>query len=89
MRCRQHGRECACVPWCVSAQGCGRHQYGALLRPWRYELTARQRCACFEALHQRQNELTKQHTKETAVDDLQVEKKSRELSSLHIKHDVN
>eukprot|EP00965_Chrysotila_dentata_P067573 2236441-Pleurochrysis_carterae.AAC.1 len=22
---------------------CGRHQYGALLRPWRYERTARQR----------------------------------------------
>eukprot|EP00965_Chrysotila_dentata_P027335 908148-Pleurochrysis_carterae.AAC.1 len=44
---------------------CGIHQYGAQLRPWRYERFARQSGACFEALHQRQNELTKQHTKQT------------------------
>eukprot|EP00965_Chrysotila_dentata_P194471 6176389-Pleurochrysis_carterae.AAC.1 len=43
---------------------CGRHQYGAPLRGWRYERAARQRGAClFEASYQRQNELTKQHTK--------------------------
>eukprot|EP00965_Chrysotila_dentata_P259960 6213740-Pleurochrysis_carterae.AAC.4 len=31
-------------------------------------VAARQRGACFEASHQRQNELTKQHTKQTAAD---------------------
>eukprot|EP00965_Chrysotila_dentata_P256737 6212647-Pleurochrysis_carterae.AAC.2 len=52
-------------------------------------VAARQRGACLEASYQRQNELTKQHTKLTAADDLQAEKKLRELSSLHTKHDVN
>eukprot|EP00965_Chrysotila_dentata_P115188 3807918-Pleurochrysis_carterae.AAC.2 len=32
-------------------------------------VAARQRCACFEASYQRQNELTKQSTKQTAADD--------------------
>eukprot|EP00965_Chrysotila_dentata_P263469 6214837-Pleurochrysis_carterae.AAC.2 len=52
-------------------------------------VAARQSGACFEASYQRQNELTKQHTKQTAADDLQAEKEPRELSSLHTKHDVN
>eukprot|EP00965_Chrysotila_dentata_P183403 6056435-Pleurochrysis_carterae.AAC.1 len=42
---------------------CGRLQYGEPLRPWRYECAARERGACFEASHQRRNELTKQHSK--------------------------
>eukprot|EP00965_Chrysotila_dentata_P255128 6212111-Pleurochrysis_carterae.AAC.1 len=50
-------------------------------------VAARQRGACFEALYQRQNGLTKQHTKQTAADDLQVENELRELSSLQTKHD--
>eukprot|EP00965_Chrysotila_dentata_P260064 6213770-Pleurochrysis_carterae.AAC.1 len=52
-------------------------------------VAARQHGACFEALYQRQNEVTKQNEKETAADDLQAEKEPRELSSLHTKHDVN
>eukprot|EP00965_Chrysotila_dentata_P052641 1746868-Pleurochrysis_carterae.AAC.1 len=68
---------------------CGRHQYSAQLRPWRYERAARQHGACFEASYQRQNELTKQHTKQTAADYSQAENERRELSSLHTKHDVN
>eukprot|EP00965_Chrysotila_dentata_P256666 6212621-Pleurochrysis_carterae.AAC.6 len=62
--------------------------HGAPLRPWRYERAARQRGACFEALYQTQNILTKQHTKHTAADDLQAENEPKELSSLHTKHDV-
>eukprot|EP00965_Chrysotila_dentata_P143158 4730147-Pleurochrysis_carterae.AAC.2 len=54
---------------------CERHQYGAPLRLWRYERSARQRGAWFEALYQRQNELTKQHTKQSAADNLQVAEK--------------
>eukprot|EP00959_Pyramimonas_sp_CCMP1952_P282253 5899458-Pyramimonas_sp.AAC.2 len=57
---------------------CGRHQYGAPLRPWRYERAARQRGACFEASYQRQNELTKQHTKQTAAEHIQAENEPRE-----------
>eukprot|EP00965_Chrysotila_dentata_P013711 454003-Pleurochrysis_carterae.AAC.2 len=45
-------------------------------------VAARQRCACFEASYQRQNELTKQHTKQTAANDLHAENEPRELSSL-------
>eukprot|EP00965_Chrysotila_dentata_P063440 2102887-Pleurochrysis_carterae.AAC.1 len=52
-------------------------------------VAARQRVACFEASYQRQNGLTKQHTKQTAADHSQAENESRELSSLHTKHDVN
>eukprot|EP00965_Chrysotila_dentata_P048494 1608679-Pleurochrysis_carterae.AAC.2 len=33
-------------------------------------VAARQRGTCFEASYQRQNKLTKQHTKQTAADDL-------------------
>eukprot|EP00965_Chrysotila_dentata_P255102 6212101-Pleurochrysis_carterae.AAC.2 len=68
---------------------CGRHQNGAPLRPWRYERAARQRGACFEASYQRQNGLTKQHTKQTAADDLRAENEDWELSSLHTKYVVN
>eukprot|EP00965_Chrysotila_dentata_P066364 2197120-Pleurochrysis_carterae.AAC.1 len=67
----------------------GRHQCGAPLRPWRYDRAARQRGARFEASYLRQNELTKQPTKQTAADHLQSENEPRELSSLHTKHDVN
>eukprot|EP00965_Chrysotila_dentata_P259844 6213702-Pleurochrysis_carterae.AAC.2 len=53
-------------------------------------VAARQRGACyFEASYQRQNELTIQHTKQTAADNLQAEKEPGELGSLHTKHDVN
>eukprot|EP00965_Chrysotila_dentata_P219997 6191494-Pleurochrysis_carterae.AAC.1 len=52
-------------------------------------VAARQRGACFAASYQRQNELTKQHTKQIAADDLQAEKEPRELGGLHTKHDVN
>eukprot|EP00965_Chrysotila_dentata_P201333 6180511-Pleurochrysis_carterae.AAC.2 len=52
-------------------------------------VAARQRGACFKASYQRQNELTKQHTEQTAADDLQAEKEERDLSSLHTKHHVN
>eukprot|EP00965_Chrysotila_dentata_P143987 4756042-Pleurochrysis_carterae.AAC.1 len=51
-------------------------------------VAARQRGACSEASYQRQN-LTKQHTKQTAADDLKAEKEAREWSSLSTKHDVN
>eukprot|EP00965_Chrysotila_dentata_P236239 6201207-Pleurochrysis_carterae.AAC.1 len=69
----------------------GRHQQGAPLRQWRYKSlrVSGQRVACFEASFQSQNELRKQHTKQTAVDDLKAEKEPRELSSLHTKYDVN
>eukprot|EP00965_Chrysotila_dentata_P090622 2991461-Pleurochrysis_carterae.AAC.1 len=66
-----------------------RQQYGAPLRPRRYERAARQRGACFEAAYQRHNELTKRHTKQTAAEHLQAEKEPRKLSSLHTKHDVH
>eukprot|EP00965_Chrysotila_dentata_P104936 3465940-Pleurochrysis_carterae.AAC.2 len=46
-------------------------------------VAAHQGGACFEASYQRQNELTKQHAKQTAANDLQAEKELRELSSLH------
>eukprot|EP00965_Chrysotila_dentata_P254961 6212048-Pleurochrysis_carterae.AAC.7 len=52
-------------------------------------VAARQRGACFEASYQRQNELTKQHTKQIAAEHLQAESELRELSSLHTKHDVD
>eukprot|EP00965_Chrysotila_dentata_P163191 5389663-Pleurochrysis_carterae.AAC.1 len=52
-------------------------------------VAVRQRNACFEALYQRQNKSTEQHTKQTVVDDTHAEKEPRELSSLHTKHDVN
>eukprot|EP00965_Chrysotila_dentata_P001880 62008-Pleurochrysis_carterae.AAC.3 len=52
-------------------------------------VAARQRGAWFEASYQRQNELTKQYTKQTAADDLQAEKEPWELSSLHPKHHVS
>ena len=68
---------------------CWRHQYGAPLRSWRYERAARQRVACFEASYQRQNELTKQDTKQTAADHLQAENEPSESSSLHAEQDVN
>eukprot|EP00965_Chrysotila_dentata_P090377 2982133-Pleurochrysis_carterae.AAC.1 len=71
---------------------CRRHQYvqfGAPLQPWRYERAARQRGACFEASYQGQNELTKQHTKQTVADHLQAENEPKKMSSLHTKHDVN
>eukprot|EP00965_Chrysotila_dentata_P188401 6172712-Pleurochrysis_carterae.AAC.1 len=51
------------------------------------QVPARQRGACFEALYQRLNGLTKQHTKQTAANVLQTEKELRELSSLHTKHE--
>eukprot|EP00965_Chrysotila_dentata_P260671 6213995-Pleurochrysis_carterae.AAC.1 len=38
-------------PIATGGTACGRHQYGAPLRPWRYERVARQRGAWFEALH--------------------------------------
>eukprot|EP00965_Chrysotila_dentata_P254724 6211976-Pleurochrysis_carterae.AAC.2 len=37
----------------------------------------------------RENELMKQHTKQTAADHSQAENEPRKLSSLHTKHDVN
>eukprot|EP00965_Chrysotila_dentata_P176726 5836661-Pleurochrysis_carterae.AAC.1 len=55
---------------------CGRHQYGAPLRPWRYELlrvSAVRASRLLEASYPRPNELTKQHTEQTAADDLQAE----------------
>eukprot|EP00965_Chrysotila_dentata_P254191 6211793-Pleurochrysis_carterae.AAC.1 len=52
-------------------------------------VVAHQRGACFKASCERQNKLTKQHTKQTVADDSHAEKKLRNLSSLHIKHDVN
>eukprot|EP00965_Chrysotila_dentata_P057540 1908724-Pleurochrysis_carterae.AAC.1 len=42
--------------------------------------TSRCASACFEASYQRQNELTKQDTKQTAADHLQAENEARELS---------
>eukprot|EP00965_Chrysotila_dentata_P111837 3698721-Pleurochrysis_carterae.AAC.1 len=36
-------------PIVTESTTCGRHQYGAALRPRRYEHAARQRGACFEA----------------------------------------
>eukprot|EP00965_Chrysotila_dentata_P179864 5938681-Pleurochrysis_carterae.AAC.1 len=53
------------------------------------QVAAHQRGACFEASYQRKNELTKQHTKQTAADRLQAESEPRESSSLHTKHVVN
>eukprot|EP00965_Chrysotila_dentata_P111829 3698464-Pleurochrysis_carterae.AAC.1 len=68
----------------------GRHQYGVPPRPWRYERAAlNQRAACFEAVYQQQNELTKQQTKQTVADDLLAENEPRKLCVLHTKHDVN
>eukprot|EP00965_Chrysotila_dentata_P007261 235649-Pleurochrysis_carterae.AAC.1 len=55
-------------PIVTGSTTCGRYQYGALLRPWRNKRAAFQRGACFEASYQKQNELTKRHTKETAAD---------------------
>eukprot|EP00965_Chrysotila_dentata_P061510 2036601-Pleurochrysis_carterae.AAC.1 len=52
-------------------------------------VAARKRGACFEASYQRQNELTKQHSRQIAADHLQAENERRDLSSLHTKHDVN
>eukprot|EP00965_Chrysotila_dentata_P010177 330776-Pleurochrysis_carterae.AAC.3 len=46
-------------------------------------------CVLRGFVSERQNELTKQHTKQTAVDDTQAEKEPNELSSLHTKQDVN
>eukprot|EP00965_Chrysotila_dentata_P134187 4437462-Pleurochrysis_carterae.AAC.1 len=43
---------------------------------------ARQRGACFEASYQRQNKLTKQHTKQTAADHLQAESKPTEYQAV-------
>eukprot|EP00965_Chrysotila_dentata_P222465 6192990-Pleurochrysis_carterae.AAC.1 len=52
-------------------------------------VAARQRGgACFEALYQRQNELTKEHTKQTVADYSHAKKEPGELSSLRTKHDV-
>eukprot|EP00965_Chrysotila_dentata_P017237 572214-Pleurochrysis_carterae.AAC.1 len=74
----------------IALLSCRRHQYGTPLRPWRYEaLRPRQRGACFEALYQRKTELTKRHAKQSVADESYAEKKPRNLSSLHIKHDVN
>eukprot|EP00965_Chrysotila_dentata_P188883 6172997-Pleurochrysis_carterae.AAC.1 len=47
------------------------------------------RGACYDASNQRQNELTKQHTKQTVADDSHTEKKPESFSSLHTKHDIN
>eukprot|EP00965_Chrysotila_dentata_P214465 6188198-Pleurochrysis_carterae.AAC.2 len=40
---------------CRAPSMCGRHQYGAPLRPWRCKRAARQRGACFVASYQRMN----------------------------------
>eukprot|EP00965_Chrysotila_dentata_P026661 883905-Pleurochrysis_carterae.AAC.1 len=67
---------------------CGRQQYGATLRPWRVE-SLRVSAVRASRLRIRDRLLTRQHTKETAANDLQAENKLREISSLHTKDDVN
>eukprot|EP00965_Chrysotila_dentata_P221457 6192395-Pleurochrysis_carterae.AAC.3 len=63
-------------------------RYGAPLRPWRYIKTKGERGARFEAMHQKQCELSRHSTKTSRMDST-LRRKSRKANKLHRKYNVN